>query len=54
MIEGVFGGVVWVMLFVVFCNFLEYMWVKKCVEICVILFKMWKCEFKLSKNFRGS
>ena len=24
------------------------MWVKKCVEICVILFKMWKCELELT------
>ena len=22
------------------------MWVKKCVEMCVMLFKMWKCEFE--------
>ena len=40
-----FGRVVWELLFVIF---LKYMWVKKCMKMCVILFKMWKCEFELT------
>ena len=39
------SNVVWV--------FLIYMWVKKCVEICEKLFKMWKCWLELT-NQTGS
>ena len=28
-------------------SFLKYVWMEKCVEICVILFKMWKSEFEI-------
>ena len=31
----------------VVCNFLKYVWMKKCVKICVMLFKMWTCEFEI-------
>ena len=27
---------------------MKYVWVKKCMEKCIILFKMWKCEFELT------
>ena len=36
------SNVVWV--------FLIYMWVKKCVEICEKLFKMWKCWLELTNQ----
>ena len=40
----VFGKVVWEWLFRVF---LKYVGGEKCVKMCVILFKMWKYEFKM-------
>ena len=27
---------------------MKHVWVKKCVKICVILFKMWKSEFEIA------
>ena len=45
---GVFGRIVWELLFRVFLNFLKYVWMKICVKMCVMLFKMWKLLFKLN------
>ena len=44
----VFGRIVWELLFRVFLNFLKYVWMKICVKMCVMLFKMWKLLFKLN------
>ena len=33
--KGMFGREVWEKIFVVFCNFLKYVRVKKCVKICL-------------------
>ena len=44
-LKGLFGNVVLIMLFVFFW---KYMWVKKYVKICVILFKNWKMLLKIT------
>ena len=46
-IKGMFYRVVWELLFGVFYSFLKYVWVKKCMKMCVMLFKMWKLLFEL-------
>ena len=46
---GVFDRVVWNEIFVgfFFCNFLKYIKVKKCVEMYISLFEMWKLLLRI-------
>ena len=44
----IFRGYWWCRLRIVFWNFLKYVWTKKYVGMCIMLFKMWKYEFELT------